>query len=77
MYEELGFISVTGGEANRGYAYLLYPHRPIVAYETATDGLLTSTASASATPSIPSSGRLPHADESSRNGCPCAAASAS
>lgn len=34
MYEELGFVSVAGG--GEGYSYLLYPHRPIVAYETAT-----------------------------------------
>ena len=38
MYEELGFISVEGG--GEGYAYLLYPHRPIVAYESATGRLL-------------------------------------
>ena len=41
-YEELGFISVPGrGDPASGYAYLVYPHRPLVAYETATGRLLT------------------------------------
>ena len=41
-YEELGFISVAGrGDEASGYAYLIYPHRPLVAYETATGRLLT------------------------------------
>ena len=41
-YEELGFISVPGrGDPGSGYAYLVYPHRPLVAYETATGRLLT------------------------------------
>jgi hypothetical protein len=41
-YEELGFISVPGrGDPQSGYAYLVYPHRPLVAYETATGRLLT------------------------------------
>jgi hypothetical protein len=41
-YEELGFISVPGrGDPRSGYAYLVYPHRPLVAYETATGRLLT------------------------------------
>jgi hypothetical protein len=41
-YEELGFVSVPGGvgtggdESRNGYAYLIYPHRPIVAYDTTT-----------------------------------------
>jgi hypothetical protein len=39
MYEALGFLSVEGG--GEGYAYLLYPHRPIVAYDAATGRLLT------------------------------------
>jgi hypothetical protein len=33
-YERLGFISVTG--SNPRYAYLVYPYRPLVAYDTAT-----------------------------------------
>jgi hypothetical protein len=41
-YEELGFISVYGrGDPESGYAYLVYPHRPLVAYETETGRLLT------------------------------------
>ncbi len=41
-YEELGFISVPGrGDEASGYAYLIYPHRPLVAYETETGRLLT------------------------------------
>jgi hypothetical protein len=33
-YERLGFMSVPG--ANPRYAYLLYPYRPLVAYDTHT-----------------------------------------
>ena len=41
MYRELGFLSVAGaGEEGSGYAYLIYPHRPIVAYDTASGELL-------------------------------------
>jgi hypothetical protein len=41
MYRELGFLSVAGaGEEGSGYAYLIYPHRPIVAYDTANGELL-------------------------------------
>ena len=41
MYAELGFIAVNGSSGERGYAYLLYPHRPIVAYDTHTGELLS------------------------------------
>ena len=34
-YLDLGFLAVTG--ASDRYAYLLYPYRPLVAYETATE----------------------------------------
>ena len=41
-YERLGFFSVPGrGDPASGYAYLVYPHRPLVAYETATGRLLS------------------------------------
>ena len=41
-YEELGFISVVGrGDPASGYAYLVYPQRPLVSYETATGRLLS------------------------------------
>jgi hypothetical protein len=37
-YERLGFVSVTG--RNPRYAYLVYPYRPLVAYDTETGELL-------------------------------------
>ncbi len=51
MYRDLGFIRVWGGQEGRGsslgrrlqgldYAYLVYPHKPIVAYLTQTNELL-------------------------------------
>ncbi len=51
MYRDLGFIRVWGGQGQRGptlarrlqgldYAYLIYPHKPIVAYLTQTNELL-------------------------------------
>jgi hypothetical protein len=40
-YEALGLISVPGrGDPASGYAYLVYPHRPLVAYETGSGRLL-------------------------------------
>jgi uncharacterized iron-regulated membrane protein len=44
LYESLGFLRVLGrGRDGRptGCAYLVYPHRPIVAYELATGRLLS------------------------------------
>jgi hypothetical protein len=64
MYEDLGFISVEGREAGSGYAYLLYPHRPIVAYATATGELLNEYCVAFRDESDPAAGvRLPDADD--------------
>ncbi len=45
MYRQLGFIRVWGSDSVRRaggaeYAYLIYPHRPIVAYEPQTRRLL-------------------------------------
>lgn len=41
MYRELGFIGMAGGgDARSGYSYLIYPHRPIVAYEERSGELL-------------------------------------
>ncbi|MEK6277167.1 MAG: hypothetical protein AABM29_04045 [Actinomycetota bacterium] len=41
MYRELGFIRVRGGQGpDRGYGYLIYAHRPIVAYEERSGELL-------------------------------------
>ncbi len=39
MYVELGFVAIDGGEGE-GYGYLLYPHRPIVAFDLDTGELL-------------------------------------
>jgi hypothetical protein len=64
MYAELGFIAVAGGTGERGYAYLLYPHRPIVAYDTDTGELLNEYCVAFPDRSEPSAGeRLPDADD--------------
>ncbi len=38
MYRDLGFIRVRG--ATPGYAYLIYPHKPVVAYVPETGRLL-------------------------------------
>ena len=41
MYRDLGFLAVDGGGDRRsGYGYLIYPHRPIVAYESQSGELL-------------------------------------
>jgi len=37
MYRDLGFLRVRG----RGFAYLIYPHRPLVAYEEGTGRILS------------------------------------
>lgn len=37
MYEQLGFLRVAGRDRDgrpSGYGYLIYPHRPIVAFDT-------------------------------------------
>jgi len=44
MYEDLGFLRVLGPTAaaqQRGYGYLIYPHRPIVAFDVMTGELLS------------------------------------
>jgi len=64
MYEELGFISVEGGQGGGGYAYLLYPHRPIVAYATESGELLNEYCVAFRDESGPGLGSsLPDADD--------------
>jgi hypothetical protein len=42
MYRDLGFIRVWGGQSADGpeYAYLIYPHKPVVAYLPQTRTLL-------------------------------------
>jgi hypothetical protein len=62
MYTELGFIAVDGGDG--GYGYLLYPHRPIVAYDARTGELLSEYCVAFPDRSDPAAGhRLPDADD--------------
>jgi len=39
LYERLGFISVPG--RNPRYAWLVYPYRPLIAYDPATGELLS------------------------------------
>ena len=55
---------VDGGSGERGYAYLLYPHRPIVAYDTETGELLNEYCVAFPDRAEPAGGeRLPDADD--------------
>jgi hypothetical protein len=62
MYAELGFLSVPG--ADPGYAYLVYPHRPILAYDTASGELLSEYCVGFPDRSEPALGeRLPDADD--------------
>ena len=65
MYCDLGFISVPGSpDDDAGYAYLLYPHRPIVAYATETGELLNEYCVAFHDHSDAAAGaRLPAADD--------------
>ena len=64
MYAELGFIAVSGGNGRQGYGYLLYPHRPIVAYDTRSGELLNEYCVGFPDRSEPlSSQRLPDADD--------------
>ncbi len=62
MYSELGFIAVGGSGA--GYEYLLYPHRPIVAYDTQSGELLNEYCVGFPDRSEPAAAqRLPDADD--------------
>jgi hypothetical protein len=62
MYRELGFVRAPGHGA--GYAYLIYPHRPIVAYDTATGELLNEYCVGFPDDSDPALGdRLPDSDD--------------
>ncbi len=71
MYRDLGFVRVWGatGEGKGGgegarYAYLVYPHRPIVAYVPATGALLSEYCVAFPDHTRPyGSTRLPDADD--------------
>jgi hypothetical protein len=71
MYRDLGFLRVWGGLAGDGdgdgpaaYAYLIYPHKPIVAYLPASGELLSEYCVAFPDHSKPyGSARLPHSDD--------------
>jgi hypothetical protein len=70
MYRDLGFLRVWGGlgDGGRGedasYAYLIYPHKPIVAYVPGTDELLNEYCVAFPDHSKPyGSTRLPDSDD--------------
>jgi hypothetical protein len=40
MYRELGFLRVPGALEGKPYAYLIYPHKPILAYVPSTSHML-------------------------------------
>ena len=66
MYERLGFMRVggRGGAADAGYAYLIYPHRPIVAYDTESGELLSEyCVGFPDRDEAPQNSRLPDADD--------------
>jgi hypothetical protein len=68
MYRDLGFLRVWGGLGDRAlgasYAYLLYPHKPIVAYLPQTGDLLNEYCVAFPDHSRPyGSARLPDSDD--------------
>jgi len=68
MYRDLGLLRVWGGLGGRGrdarYAYLIYPHKPIVAYVPASGELLSEYCVAFPDESRPyGSARLPDSDD--------------
>jgi hypothetical protein len=70
MYRDLGFLRVWGGLGERSsaagasYAYLIYPHRPIVAYVPKTGALLNEYCVAFPDHTRPyGSARLPDSDD--------------
>ena len=78
MYEELGFIASPAATASSGYGYLVYPHRPLVAYDTRTGELLNEYCVGFPDRSEPAPGSgCPTPTTCSPSGCRCAAASAS
>jgi hypothetical protein len=63
MYRDLGFLRVCGRSGER-YAYLIYPHKPIVAYVPRTGMLLSEYCVAFPDHSRPyGSARLPDSDD--------------
>jgi hypothetical protein len=64
MYRDLGFLRVRGAGEEGAYAYLIYPHKPIVAYVPATGELLNEYCVAFPDHTRPyGSARLPDADD--------------
>jgi hypothetical protein len=70
IYRDLGFLRVWGGHGERGrgerasYAYLIYPHKPLVAYVPQTGALLNEYCVAFPDLSRPyGSSRLPDSDD--------------
>jgi hypothetical protein len=64
MYSELGFLRVFGGAVARPHAYLLYPHKPILAYAPESGALLGEYCVEFPDRSRPyGSSRLPDADD--------------
>ncbi len=70
IYSDLGFLRVLGpvgvaaGEASAPYAYLIYPHKPIVAYVPATGELLSEYCITFPDHTRPfGSSKLPHSDD--------------
>jgi hypothetical protein len=60
MYEQLGFVGIEDGD----YGYLLYPHRPIVAYDADSGELLNEYCVRFPDASDPEAGEwLPDADD--------------
>jgi hypothetical protein len=60
MYERLGFVSVEGD----GYGFLIYPHRPVVAYDAESGELLSEYCVRFPDGSEPAAGEwLPDADD--------------
>ncbi len=62
MYRELGFVAVEGSDD--GYGYLIYPQRPIVAFDAASGELLSEYCVLFREGPEPAAGeRLPDADD--------------
>lgn len=62
MYAQLGFVAVDTGDD--GYAYLIYPHRPIVSFDTRKEELLSEYCVRFPDDSDPAAGEwLPDADD--------------
>jgi hypothetical protein len=65
MYLALGFIRVHGGDGpESGYGYLIYPHRPVIAFDEGSGELLNEYCVGFPDTSDPAAGsRLPDSDD--------------